>query len=355
MPKLLGVYIKTSWILFLSITIGQGKESILQRWLVPENGQPEKRLPDEQLRGQIRVIVEIGNTLDRLQHIAVSRTAGIWRIKRSKIILAQTNQILRRMEMDNLITLPIPQKNTHKSTLPLANPSSFVKYSKRLILRPSDINRLQFIPVLNKEDSHLWRYLINNYHYIKESLIFGAQMRYLVFGGRDVQRTGHLFRNRRTQSRYKQRKLGIRKIQRGKHLLAALGFAAGSWRLGSRDRYIGWTDEQREANLKLVVNNARFLIMPWIYSPNLASRILGGIAKQLPLDWEARYNYQPVLLETFVQLDRFKGTCYQAANWIEVGKTEGYSLFSSYKRYASAKAIYVYPLRKNFRRQLCHL
>ena len=448
------------------------------RWLVPENGQPEKRLPDEQLRQKIRVIVETGNTLDRLQHIAVSRTAGIWRIKRSKIILgfldglgikklvtkvrvppesiirclnrfaqkglkyfdhperkpslreahveqilafleispdpgskqwrllkiryighdftaghiskirklieshrhftsseitkkvckqfgfrqangniklAQTNQILRRMEMDNLITLPIPQKNTHKSTLPLANPSSFVKYSKRLILRPSDINRLQFIPVLNKEDSHLWRYLINNYHYIKESLIFGAQMRYLVFGGRDVQRTGHLFRNRRTQSRYKQRKLGIRKIQRGKHLLAALGFAAGSWRLGSRDRYIGWTDEQREANLKLVVNNARFLIMPWIYSPNLASRILGGIAKQLPLDWEARYNYQPVLLETFVQLDRFKGTCYQAANWIEVGKTEGYSLFSSYKRYAIAKAIYVYPLRKSFRRHLCSL
>ena len=87
MSKPLGVYIKTSWILFLSITIGQGKESILQRWLVPENGQPEKRLPDEQLRQKIRVIVETGNTLDRLQNIAVSRTAGIWRIKRSKIIL----------------------------------------------------------------------------------------------------------------------------------------------------------------------------------------------------------------------------------------------------------------------------
>ncbi len=447
--------------------------------MVHENGQPPERwLPDEQLRQQIRVIVETGNTMDRLQNFAVSRTAGIWRIKRSKIILgfldglgieklvtkvrvppesivkclnrfaqkglqyfdhperkptkremlveqllafleaspdpgskpwrlikvryighdftaghiskirkliashrhftrneiakkvckqfgfrqangniklAQTNQILRRMEMDNLITLPIPQKNAHKSNPLLAKPSSFVEPSKKLILQSSDISRLQFIPVLKNEESHLWRYLINKYHYIKESLFFGAQMRYLVFGGRDIQRTGHLLRNTRRQSRYKQWKLAFRQIKRGEHLLAVLGFAASSWRLGSRDRYIGWTDEQREANLKLVVNNARFLIMPWIYSPNLASRILGGIAKQLPLDWEARYNYQPVLLETFVQLDRFKGTCYQAANWIEVGKTEGYSLFSSYKRYAIAKAIYVYPLRKDFRRQLCSL
>jgi hypothetical protein len=479
MPKPLGVYIKTSLILFLSITIGKGKEDILLRWLEPENGQaPEKWLPDEKLRQKIRVIVETGQTMIRLQNFAVSRTAGIWRIKRSKIILgfldglgieklvtkvrvppesivkclnrfaqmelqyfdhperkptkremsvehmlafleaspapgskrwrlikvryighdftaehiskirkliashsqftrneiakkickqfgfrqangniklAQTNQILRRMEMDNLITLPTPQKNAHKSTTLYAKPTSFVKPPKKLTLRTTDINRLQFIPVLQNEEAHLWRYLINKYHYIKESLFFGAQMRYLIFGGRDVQRTGHLPKKKKVQSRFKQWKLAFKQIKRGEHLLAVLGFAASSWRLASRDRYIGWTDEQREANLKLVVNNARFLIMPWIYSPNLASRILGGIAKQLPLDWEARYNYQPVLLETFVQLDRFKGTCYQAANWIEVGKTEGYSLFSSYKRYASAKAIYVYPLRKNFRRQLCRL
>ncbi|MBW2427840.1 MAG: DUF4338 domain-containing protein, partial [Deltaproteobacteria bacterium] len=255
-----------------------------------------------------------------------------------KIKLAQTNQILQRMEMDNLITLPILQNNAYKSTPLLVKPSSLVKPSKKLILRKSDISRLQFVPILNKEDSQLWRYLINKYHYIKESTFFGAQMRYLVFGGQEVQRTGHLLRNTKRQSRYRQWKLAFRQIKRGEHLLAVLGFSAGSWRLGSRDQYIGWTDEQRESNLKLVVNNARFLIMPWIYAPNLASRILGGIAKQLPLDWEARYNYQPVLLETFVQLDRFKGTCYQAANWIEVGKTEGYSLFSSYKRYAIAKA-----------------
>jgi hypothetical protein len=171
------------------------------------------------------------------------------------------------MDMDNLITLPIPQKNVHKSTPLFANTTSFVKPSKKLILRTTDINRLQFIPVLQNEESHLWRYLINKYHYIKGSLFFGAQMRYLVFGGRDVQRTGHLLRKKNRQSWFKQWKLAFRQIQRGEHLLAVLGFAASSWRLASRDWYIGWTDEQREANLKLVVNNARFLIMPWIYSP----------------------------------------------------------------------------------------
>ena len=204
MSKPLGVYIKTSWILFLSITIGQGKESILQRWLVPENGQPEKRLPDEQLRQKIRVIVETGNTLDRLQNIAVSRTAGIWRIKRSKIILGFLDGLgikklvtkvrvppesiircLNRFAQKGLKYFDHPERKPTKREAHVEQ-ISFVKYSKRLILRPSDINRLQFIPVLNKEDSHLWRYLINNYHYIKESLIFGAQMRYLVFGGRDV-------------------------------------------------------------------------------------------------------------------------------------------------------------------------
>jgi len=139
----------------------------------------------------------------------------------------------------------------------------------------------------------------------------------------------------------------------GNRCLAALGFAAASWRLSKRDDFIGWSDKAREANLKLVVNNVRFLILPWIKIKNLASRILGGIAQQLPIDWEARYNYRPVLLETFVQLDRFKGTCYRAANWIKIGTTGGYSLVEKYKKKASPKGIFIYPLCSDFRGQLC--
>jgi hypothetical protein len=122
----------------------------------------------------------------------------------------------------------------------------------------------------------------------------------------------------------------------------------------SRDAFIGWTDEQRMANLRYVVSNARFLILPWIRCHNLASRILGGAARRLPGDWEARYHYRPVLLETFVQLDRFAGTCYTAANWIQLGTTSGYSLYdTAAKKRVPTKALFVYPLSRRFRKILC--
>jgi hypothetical protein len=100
-------------------------------------------------------------------------------------------------------------------------------------------------------------------------------------------------------------------------LIALLGFGATAWQTTPRDRYIGWSYEQRQANLHLIVNNARFLILPWVQSKNLASMILAMAAKRLPDDWEAAYAYRPVLMETFVERPRFKGTCYKAANWVQ--------------------------------------
>jgi len=112
--------------------------------------------------------------------------------------------------------------------------------------------------------------------------------------------------------------------------------------------------DSRLPNLRYVVSNARFLILPWIKLPNLASRILGGIVRRLPRDWEDRYHYRPVLLETFVQLDRFTGTCYKAANWIRLGTTDGYSLYGKkQKKQVPSKAVFVYPLTRKFRDILC--
>ena len=91
----------------------------------------------------------------------------------------------------------------------------------------------------------------------------------------------------------------------------------------ARDRFIGWNAAQRAARLHLVVNNARFLILPWVHPRNLASRVLARISKRLPQDWQQRYGYRLLLLETFVQSDRFVGTSYRAANWISVGHTQG--------------------------------
>ena len=204
---------------------------------------------------------------------------------------------------------------------------------------------------------------MGRHHYINKHRLFGAQMRYLVYGGKcPVYPTIKPGDSNKAAERNSRQSLtrNWKKIDpdapRCKHLLALLGFGASAWRLSSRDKYIGWTDKQRAANINLIVGNVRFLILPWIESHNLASRILGAITKQLPLDWESRYGFKPVLLETFVQLDRFSGTCYRAANWIQVGTTKGYSLYGKeHQNSVPAKAILVYPLRKNYRQVLCKI
>jgi len=269
-----------------------------------------------------------------------------------KIKLTQTSGILKRMDMDNVITLPSPRESlkSKKQKRPLIN--SFPKAGKKIKLKTADIRHLRFIPVYSKKDSTLWREIIEEFHYIKTSRLFGAQLRYLVYGDKTVPGAIDMLKSDKYNDTGRHWAKFYNDSDRGKHLVAALGFASSAWRLASRDAFIGWSDKQREVNLRLVVNNVRFLILPWIKSKYLASRILGGIAKQLPIDWEARYNYRPVLLETFVQIDRFKGTCYKAANWIQIGRTEGYSLVSRYKKHALRKRVFVYPLCSDFRKKL---
>jgi uncharacterized protein DUF4338 len=128
------------------------------------------------------------------------------------------------------------------------------------------------------------------------------------------------------------------------------GFGAAAWQTAPRDQFIGWTHNQRKKNLNLITNNARFLILPWVQSKNLASKILSLTARRLPDDWEEKYNVRPVLLESFVQKDLFAGTCYKAANWINVGQTKGRGkLGPPGKISVPIKDIWVYPLAKRFR------
>ena len=137
-------------------------------------------------------------------------------------------------------------------------------------------------------------------------------------------------------------------------ILAVLGFGAAAWKTAPRDRYIGWTPSQRQARLHLLVNNARFLILPWVRSPNLASRLLAMAARQLTTDWQHRYGYRPVLLETFVETPRFRGTCYKAANWTYLGHTQGRGkLDVHHAATLPKKSIWVYPLAADFRKTLC--
>jgi hypothetical protein len=223
-----------------------------------------------------------------------------------------------RMQDDGLITLPAPRCARPDPTVYLSERSAPGSPIERPAgsLRPLVMRRVQ-----RKPDSRLWNEYIERYHYLGHKLLPGAQLRYFIHAD--------------------------------KQPVALLGFGTAAWQTAPRDRYIGWNHDQRQANLHLVVNNARFLILPWVQSKNLASMILAMAARRLPDDWQAQYHYRPVLMETFVEKPRFAGTCYKAANWQYLGQTKGRGkLGPAGKQSVPIKDLWVYPLNSNFRDRL---
>lgn len=135
--------------------------------------------------------------------------------------------------------------------------------------------------------------------------------------------------------------------------IACLAWSSAPWYIGVRDRFIGWSSETRQRNLSLIINNTRFLVLPWVAVPHLASHMLALNRRQVAADWTVVYNHPVYLLETFIDTERFQGTCYKADNWIYVGNTTGRGKLSkSTTPTLSKKAVYVYPLTKDFRRRL---
>jgi hypothetical protein len=182
-----------------------------------------------------------------------------------------------------------------------------------------DVAPLKLEPVRGKEAIRLWNEYVHRYHPLGYKRPFGAHQRYFLVG-----------------------KVGRR--------LGCLLFASSAWALQERDRWIGWTERDRAQRLNWVVANTRFLIFPWVRVKNLASKALSLAAQRIRGDWEQRYGYGPVLLETFVEVARYPGTCYQGANWICLGVTQGRGRMDRHTRYLSTpRAIYVYPLVAEFR------
>lgn len=163
-----------------------------------------------------------------------------------------------------------------------------------------------------------WKQYVNEYHMLGYKQVFGSRLSYF--------------------------------IKSGDTILGCVQFSASSWALSSRDEWIGWTVQDRKQRLHLIVNNSRFLILPWVNIKNLASKALSIAIKQIQEDWLREYCYAPVLLETFVDTSHFAGTCYKASNWIYLGETQGRGRMDRKNEYSlSRKAIYMYPLQKDFK------
>jgi hypothetical protein len=270
---------------------------------------------------EIQIIREL-LTLPQISRFRLSREVCErlnWRRANGQLKDMSCRVALLRMQAAGLFTLPAPRN---------AKPVSYRQHPdiEHAVLEPLSIPtvnlaRLSVDLVSNKRDSLLWNAYIQRHHYLGHQLMPGAQLRYFV----------------RTEG----------------HIIAALGFGASAWKVKPRDNTIGWTSAQRRRNLHLIVNNARFLILPWINCKNLASRVLALTSRRLTEDWHARYAYRPVLLETFVEKPRFAGTCYKAANWQYLGDTQGRGKLDTLHCNAQPiKSIWIYPLARDFHRHL---
>ena len=237
-----------------------------------------------------------------------------WRAPNGRLQEMSCRKALGRLHRQNILQLPERKRvcvGAGSDSMPLEMEIPEVTGTLE------ELGEITVSPVVSRHsrDSKIVRSLLQRYHYLGAGSLRGAQMRYVIRSSR----WGYL---------------------------GVLTFSSGAWALGDRDQYIGWSEDARRANLRYVISNDRFLILPTVQVKNLASHVLAVTLKQLPDDWEQRYAVRPVLAETFVDPSRFEGTCYRAANWTAVGRTSG-------RRDGIAKAILVCGLSRQWRECLC--
>ena len=267
----------------------------------------------------IRRLIEANPSLNRTRLSKELSLLWDWRAANGRIKDMACRTLLLKLEQRGYITLPRPRtpgRGSRKLSIP------YVPHNTDPIT--CGLGDLEPVQIQLVEDANLlalFQCLLARYHYLGFRSTVGENMKYLVFD-------------------HKQ------------NPLACLLFGSAAWKCAPRDEFIGWDAETRRANLHLVTNNMRFLVLPWVKVPHLASHILGRVARRISSDWENKYGHPIYLLETFVERDCFQGTCYRAANWIHVGQTRGRSRNGHPGLKVPIKDIYLYPLTGTFRQAL---
>jgi hypothetical protein len=262
-------------------------------------------------------MTELANTLCELLE---------WKRPNGKLKFLECRAFLEQMQTRGLVTLPALKKTAPRRPRSIAQSAGCDPQTPLQGCVTDYVPlSLQRVPAGDTRLSSLWNQLINRYHYLGYRVPFGASIRYLV-------------ESERHPGQY----------------LACLLFSSPAWTMASRDSWIGWNNEVRKRNLQYIVCNSRFLILPWVTVHDLASKILSLTAVRVAEDWKSLYGYRPLLLETLVDPSRFRGTCYRAANWIQVGKTQGRGRMDRdhLLHGRSVKDIYVYPLCRDCRKRL---
>jgi len=247
-----------------------------------------------------------------------------WRAENGRLKEVSCRKALLELHRRKIIILPSAEKSCFKPSRRKLQKDDRINTPEIRCTLPA-LGEINVVAVSSRysRTSRIWNTLVEQFHYLGKGPLCGAQMRYLV-----------------TSSRY--------------GWLGALGFSAAQWRLKARDKHIGWTEAARRANLHRVICNSRFLILPTVRVPHLASRVLSLCIGRIANDWTERYGYAPVLAETFVDPSRFAGTCYRAANWRHVGQTAARATaYRNGKVAAGSKDIYLYPIDHKWKQVLC--
>lgn len=245
-----------------------------------------------------------------------------WQRSNGSAKTRECRDLLEKMMADRLLELPELRRTKPRGSMTKVPLTDRGREGQSLVGTLRDVAPVSLQLVKEHRDRLLWRELVGRYHYLGHKVPFGAHLRYLI---------------------------QVHKPQPA--VVGCLQMSSPAWRVSVRDRWIGWSDPCRARNLQRITNNSRFLLMPWIKVRNLASHVLAKLSQRIAIDWEEAYGIRPLLLETFVDSQRFRGTCYRAANWTWLGHTQGRGRMDRQKARVGAhpKDIFVYPLAKEAR------
>lgn len=266
----------------------------------------------------IRQVISENYHLGRVHISRILARAWQWKQPNGKFKEFAVRDTLLRMQEAGLIELPPPiKRNNNKARKPLQIPLFDQTQRNGCV---NDLSGLE-VRQASGHTKLVWKYLLQRYHYLGCPRIVGE----------------HIYQT----------------AMLGDQIVACLAWGSPAWKIAPREQFIGWDEDIKRKNLHLVTSNVRFLIPPWIQVKHLASKVLALSLKGLCQEWEKLYGHPVYLAETFVDVSRFQGTTYKAANWVYLGLTKGSAKRgNSYRFHGAKKAIYVYPLHTKFRRWL---
>jgi len=244
-----------------------------------------------------------------------------WVRPNGQLKTVECRQFLESLDEKSLIQLPARQNTGRKKGK--SQPIELTALSAHKQPLQGTLREFQPVtlrPVVRCDERQLWRELVERYHYLGYRIPFGAHLRYFI----EVSKPATT-------------------------IVGCIQLSSPAWRMAARDRWIGWDDAVRARQLQRIVNNSRFLLFPFVQIRNLASHVLSLLSRCVVRDWESSYHIRPVLLETLVDTQRFTGSCYRAANWLELGQTSGRGRQDrGHERHGSVpKTLFVYALHRH--------